>query len=457
MESFDAIVLGAGPGGYVCAIKLGQLGVKTAIVEKGNLGGVCLNEGCIPSKALIHIAKQYDFVTNKAENLGINIGKVNYDHSKGVSFKDKVVKKLTGGVGALLKANKVTVIKGFGKIESKNTLEVDGKFYSFKNLVLSTGSDIIEIPPLPYSDKRVLNSRTALELKEVPKKLVVVGAGYIGLELGMTFANLGSKVTVVEALEGFLPGFDKDIQIPLKQRMRKLGMELHLGAMAKSLDKKGLKVALKDGKEQVFDADYFLCCVGRKPLTKDIGLEKVGIMPVKGGFLEVDNQQRTKVPNIFAIGDIVANRPMLAHKASYEGEVAAEVIHGKKVSYDTKCVPAVMFTDPEVAQAGDYDEKEEVTTAKFPFAAIGKAIASDHTEGFVKWIMRKKDNRVLRCTIIGSAASDLISEAALAIEMGSFMEDIALTIHPHPTMGESLMEGAKLTLGEPIHTILRKR
>ncbi len=457
----QAAVIGAGPGGYVCAIRLAQLGVETVCIEKDNWGGVCLNVGCIPSKALIHAGKQMQHLRHAAD-MGIQVqGEPSIDMRKLQSWKGEIVDKLTGGVETLLGHNGAQKLVGTALIKKPKVIQVttpEGTVrVEAENIVLATGSRPIEIPGFSFADPRIHDSTSALALEEVPKKLVVIGGGYIGLELGGVYANLGSEVTVVELEKQVLPGFDPDVARVLQRRLKKLGVVLKLGSKALGWEETedGAVVRVETPKgEETFEADAILVTVGRLPNTENLGLEKLGV-EMDGRFIQIDGQCRTSVPGLWAIGD-VAGQPMLAHKASYEGEVAAEAIAGHAAHKDAKTVPAVVFTDPEVATAGlmEHEAKAagfEVKVGKVPFAAIGRALTTGETDGFVKVILDATDNRVLGVTIVGAHASDLICEAALAIEMDAEALDIGLTIHPHPTLGEGVMEAAKHAIGQAIH------
>ncbi|TQS75704.1 dihydrolipoyl dehydrogenase [Ornithinibacillus gellani] len=458
----DTLVVGAGPGGYVAAIRAAQLGQKVTIVEKGALGGVCLNVGCIPSKALIEAGHRVEHA-HGSDDMGIKTEKVEVDFSKVQEWKGSVVKKLTSGVEGLLKGNKVDIIAGEVYFVDKNTAKVmdekKSQTYTFNNCIIATGSTPIEIPSFKFSD-RVLDSTGALNLKEIPKKLVVVGGGYVGTELGSAYANLGTEVTILEGAKDILGGFEKQMTQLVKKRLKKKGTVIVTEALAKGVEesKDGVKVTYEaKGKEEVVEADYVLVTVGRRPNTQEIGLEQVGIEVDERGLIKIDKQCRTSVDNIYAIGDIVAGPP-LAHKASYEGKVAAEAISGEKAEIDYIGIPAVVFSDPELASVG-YTEKEakdagfDVKVAKFPFAANGRALSLDNTDGFVKLVTRKEDGLIIGGQVAGPNASDLIGEIGLAIEAGMTAEDIALTIHAHPSLGETIMEGAEVALGTPIHML----
>lgn len=458
----DTLVVGAGPGGYVAAIRAAQLGQKVTIVDKGALGGVCLNVGCIPSKALI-TAGQKAAEAQGIEDLGIKAEKVTVDFSKVQEWKGSVVNKLTSGVEGLLKGNKVDIVSGEAYFVDKNTAKImdekNSQTYKFNNCIIATGSSPIEIPSFKFSD-RVLDSTGALNLKEIPKKLVVIGGGYVGTELGTVFANFGTEVTFLEGAKDILGGFEKQMTQVVKKRLKKKGVTIVTEAMAKGVEetKDGVKVSYEaKGKEETLEADYVLVTVGRKPNTEEIGLEQVGIELDEKGRVKTDKQCRTSVDNIYAIGDITAGPP-LAHKASYEGKIAAEVISGEKSEVDYIGVPAVAFTEPELATVGlsEQEAKDkgfDVKVGKFPFAANGRALALNETDGFLKLITRKEDGLVLGGQIAGPNASDMISEIGLAVESGMTAEDIALTIHAHPTLGEITMEAAEVGLGKPVHML----
>lgn len=460
----ETLVVGAGPGGYVAAIRAAQLGQKVTIVEKGNLGGVCLNVGCIPSKALISASHRYEQAKH-SEEMGIKAENVTIDFAKVQEWKASVVKKLTGGVEGLLKGNKVEIVKGEAYFVDANTVRVvngdSAQTYTFKNAIIATGSRPIELPNFKFSN-RILDSTGALNLGEVPKSLVVIGGGYIGIELGTAYANFGTKVTILEGAGEILSGFEKQMAAIIKKRLKKKGVEVVTNALAKGAEERedGVTVTYEaNGETKTIDADYVLVTVGRRPNTDELGLEQIGIKMTNRGLIEVDQQCRTSVPNIFAIGDIVPG-PALAHKASYEGKVAAEAIAGHPSVVDYVAIPAVVFSDPECASVGYFeqqakDEGIDVIAAKFPFAANGRALALNDTDGFLKLVVRKEDGVVIGAQIIGPNASDMIAELGLAIEAGMTAEDIALTIHAHPTLGEIAMEAAEVALGTPIHIITK--
>ncbi|MCY8230829.1 dihydrolipoyl dehydrogenase [Priestia filamentosa] len=459
----DTIVVGAGPGGYVAAIRAAQLGQKVTIIEKANLGGVCLNVGCIPSKALITAGHRIEHAKH-SEDMGITVENVKVDFTKVQEWKAGVVNKLTGGVEGLLKGNKVDIVKGEAYFVDQNTLRVmdenSAQTYTFKNVIIATGSRPVEIPGFKFSE-RVINSTGALALKEIPKKLVVIGGGYIGTELGTAYANFGTEVTIVEAADDILAGFEKQMTSIVKRELKKKGnVTVHTKAMAKGVEetKDGVKVTFEvGGKEETVEADYVLVTVGRRPNTDELGLEQLGIEMTDRGLIKIDKQCRTNVNNVYAIGDIVEGPP-LAHKASYEAKIAAEAISGEPSEIDYLGIPAVCFTDPELASVG-YTEAQakedgiEIKAAKFPFAANGRALSLNSTDGFLKLITRKEDGVIIGAQIAGSGASDIISELSLAIESGMTAEDVALTIHAHPTLGEITMEAAEVALGTPIHML----
>lgn len=461
----ETIVIGSGPGGYVAAIRAAQLGQKVTVIEKGSIGGVCLNVGCIPSKALISVGHRFENAKH-SDDMGIVAKEVTLDFSKAQEFKDGVVKKLTGGVSGLLKGNGIDVVMGDAYLNDAETLTVatesGSQKYSFKNLIIATGSRPVEIPTFKFT-KRVLDSTGALNLSEVPAKLVVIGGGYIGTELGSAYSNLGSEVTILEGGKDILAGFEKQMTAVVKKGLKKKGVTVEVEALAKGVEETetGVTVSYEvKGEAKTVEADYVLVTVGRRPNTDEMGLEGAGVEFGERGLIKVDKQCRTNIPNIYAIGDVVAGL-QLAHKASYEGKVAAEAIAGESSIVDYLAIPAVCFTDPEMASVG-YNEAEakdngyEVTTGKFAFGANGRALALNETEGFVKLVARKEDGLVLGGQIVGAGASDMIAEIALAVEAGMTLEDLAMTIHAHPTLGEIVMEAAEVALGNPIHIVAKK-
>ncbi|GIN86694.1 dihydrolipoyl dehydrogenase [Heyndrickxia sporothermodurans] len=462
LHSTETIVIGAGPGGYVAAIRAAQLGQKVTIVEKENLGGVCLNVGCIPSKALITAGHHF----HQAQNLGpfgIWVHKVDFDFSKVQAFKEGVVKKLTGGVEALLKGNNVEIVKGTATFVDTNKVKISSKekeeTISFKHAIISTGSRPVELPTMKFSN-RIIDSTGALNLKDIPKSLVIVGGGVIGIELAFVYANFGSKVKIIEGQDDLLNGIDSKMTSIVKRNMKKKGIELFTKAFVKEAKEIGNEVEVMfeiNGEEKTLQADYLLVSIGRKPNTDQIGLKEVGIEIDSKGIIKTDKQCRTSVHNIFAIGDIIAG-PQLAHKASYEAKVAAEAIAGEKTVVDYTCIPAVVFSEPEIAVVGltEKSAKEKgikAKSSKFPFSANGRAMALNQTEGFVQLVTREDNGVMIGGQIVGPSASDMIAELSLAIEAGLTAEDLALTIHAHPTLGEIVMETAEVELGNPIHIV----
>jgi dihydrolipoamide dehydrogenase len=458
----DTIVIGAGPGGYVAAIRAAQLGQNVTLVEKNKVGGVCLNVGCIPSKAMISSAHRYHEAQH-SEDMGVITEGVKLDFSKVQEFKGSVVNKLVGGVEMLLKGNKVNVVQGEAYFVDSNKLKVmdekQSQTYEFKNAIIATGSRPIEIPGFKFGG-RILDSTGALALEDVPKKLVVIGGGYIGTELGSAYANFGTEVTILEGTPDILGGFEKQMTQLVKKNLKSKNAKVVTKAMAQSAEEtdNGVKVTYEaKGETHEVEADYVLVTVGRRPNTDELGLEELGLKMTDRGLIEVDKQSRTSISNIYAIGDIVPGTP-LAHKASYEAKVAAEAIAGEKSEVDYIAMPAVCFTEPELATVGlnESQAKEEgfeVVSGKFPFQANGRALGLNKTDGFVKVVARKEDGLVLGAQVAGNGASDIISELGLAVETGMTLEDIALTIHAHPTLGEIPMEAAEVALGRPIHSM----
>lgn len=466
-EKFDVCVIGAGPGGYVAAIRSAQLGKKTCVVEREFLGGVCLNVGCIPSKAMITAAHFHHRMMHDGPTMGFQVPEVvKLDYKKLQEWKQSVCNKMSGGVAQLLKGNSVTVMMGEATFSSAKSLTVKGKegttTIEAANFVIATGSRPIEIPGFAIDEKDVLSSTGALAQDKKIERLVVIGGGYIGLEIGSYMAKFGTQVTVLEAAPALLSGAaDPDCVQVVARRLKKNGVEVLLNAKAKAWKKTkdGVEVTVDvEGKEQTVKADKILLTVGRKPNSDQAGLKNIGLTIDAKGFIQVNGQRKTNLPGIYAIGDI-ACQPMLAHKASHEGVLVAEVIAGHNRAYDAKTVPAVIFVDPEIASAGMTEAEArakghtDLKIGKFPFAANGRAVSMMETDGFVKIIADAKSHVVLGVHIVGPEASNLISEAALAIEMGACLEDLALTIHPHPTLGETMMEAAEATLGHAIHII----
>jgi dihydrolipoamide dehydrogenase len=461
---YDALVLGGGPAGYVCAIRLGQLGVKTACIEEDELGGVCLNWGCIPSKALISTAHLYEKAKSAAE-IGIVVDQIRVDPNPMQDWKEKIVKKLTGGVRTLLKANGVDVVPGKARVVARDAVDVISKnggserLSATKAIVVATGSETIPIPGFPFDGERIIGAREAVSLRRIPKRLLVIGGGVIGLELGMVYQKFGSQLTVVELTDSLLPGIDRECVRVVERQLKKLGAIVRTQAKAESVEKRAdgalaVRVVSPAGAETV-ECDTVLVAVGMRPRSRGIGLEEAGVEIDARGFVKTSDVAATSVPGIYAIGD-VSGAPMLAHKAMKEGEVCAEVIAGHRAGKDWVTVPAIVFTDPEIASVGLTEEAAKasglsIRVGKFPFAALGRAMSIRETDGFVKVLTDTQSGQVVGIHVVGPAASDLISEAALALEMGATADDIALTIHPHPTLGEALMEASAASLGKAIH------
>jgi len=464
----DVVVLGAGPAGYVCAIRAADLGKQVVVVESDNLGGTCLNWGCIPSKALIqagHFAEQ----CRHAAEMGFTVQTPTLDLGKMIAWKDSIVKKLTGGVGMLLKNRKIEWVKGRGVIKGPNLVEVknaDGSLTGIQctEIVIASGSEPAPIPGFEFGEF-VWSSTEALSPKILPKKLFVIGGGVIGMELGMFYAQIGTEVTVVEFMDQILPGTDPDLVKVVERRAKKAGIKIHLKSAAKEWKKKGAGVeviAEVQGQRQSFEADAILLTVGRKPVTSGIGLESVGVKPDARGFITVDMQCSTKTPHVWAIGD-VTHGPMLAHKGSAQGLVAAGAINRQPgIAQDFACVPAVIFTDPEIAWTGltEAQCKEkgiDYKVGRFNFGANGRAMSLLQTEGLIKVIADAKDDRVLGVHMVGPNVTDLITEASLAIEAGLTVEDVAMTIHPHPTLSEVFMEACEDLHGMSPHAVRAKK
>ncbi|AOL20835.1 dihydrolipoamide dehydrogenase [Xanthomonas citri pv. malvacearum str. GSPB1386] len=455
------VVLGAGPGGYTAAFRAADLGLDTVLIERyASLGGVCLNVGCIPSKALLHAAAVIDEVAH-AGDFGVDFGQPKITLDKLREYKEKVVGKLTGGLASMAKQRKVRTVTGVASFVSPNELEIvgdDGKtqLLRFEHCIIAAGSQAVKLPNFPWDDKRVMDSTDALELHDIPKTLLVVGGGIIGLEMATVYSALGSKVTVVEFMDQLMPGADKDLVKPLADRLKKQGVEVHLKTKATDVkaDKSGITVSFEAAVEgekpglQATAYDRVLVAVGRSPNGKKIGAEKAGVTITERGFIPVDRQMRTNVPHIFAIGDIVGN-PMLAHKATHEGKLAAEVAAGEKKEWVARVIPSVAYTNPEIAWVGVTETEAKakglkVGVAKFPWAASGRAIGIGRTEGFTKLIFDEQTHRVIGGAIVGVHAGDLLAEIGLAIEMGAEAEDIGHTIHAHPTLSESVGMAAEV-------------
>lgn len=455
----DTLVLGAGPGGYTAAFRAADLGQKVVLVERyASLGGVCLNVGCIPSKALLHAAK----VITEAEEMshfGVNLSQPQIDLPKLRGWKESIIKKLTGGLSGLAKARKVQVITGKGALASSNTLIVEtsegSKTVAFKNAIIASGSSVVKIPGFPYDDPRLIDSTGALELRQIPKRMLVIGGGIIGLEMACVYDALGAKVSVVEFADGLIPVADRDIVKPLQKRIEKRYEAVMLKTKVTKLEARanGL-LATFEGEAAPKEPqlyDMVLLAVGRRPNGKDIAAEKAGVIVTERGFIPADKQQRTNVPHIFAIGDICGD-PMLAHKATNEAKVAAEVIAGHKVAFDAMTIPSVAYTDPEIAWMGLTENEAKAKgipyeKASFPWAASGRALAMGREDGLTKLLWDPTTKRIIGAGIVGVNAGELLAETVLAMEMGADLEDLALTIHAHPTLSETPMFAAEMGLG----------
>jgi dihydrolipoamide dehydrogenase len=467
-------VIGGGPGGYAAAFLAADLGMKVTLIDpEVNPGGVCLYRGCIPSKALLHVAKLLE-EAEQAKNWGIEFAEPKVDLDKLRGWKEGVVKKLTGGLGQIAKVRSVQFIQGKAAFVNSTTLKVtktgggssnNDENLTFDRIIIATGSRPTVVPSLKLDSPRLMDSTSALDLPDVPKTLLVIGGGYIGLELGSVYATLGTKVTCVEMMSGLLPGADRDLVLPLHKRLEKLFAAILLNTTVKSLkdEKTGIRVTLEGPdvkeKEQVFER--VLMSVGRRPNSEIPGLDKTKVKVNQKGFIEINGQRQTADPTIYAIGD-VAGEPMLAHKAMHEGRTAVEAIAGQKVAFEPNAIPAVVFTDPEIAWAGltETQAKEqgrEISVAKFPWAASGRAVTIDRPEGLTKLLIDPKTERVLGVGIVGAGAGELIAEGVLAIEMCALAADVGMTIHPHPTLSETMMEAAEVFYGQATDIYRPKR
>ncbi|UWG48947.1 Pyruvate/2-oxoglutarate dehydrogenase complex, dihydrolipoamide dehydrogenase (E3) component or related enzyme [Halanaeroarchaeum sp. HSR-CO] len=464
----ELAIVGAGSGGYVAAIRAGQLGLDVTLIEEDAIGGVCLNYGCIPSKALIS-ATDVAHEAGDAEEMGVYADpEVQMDEMK--TWKDGVVDQLTGGVENLCEANGVNVVEGRAEFVDENTLRVahggegqGSESYEFEHAIVATGSRPIEVPGFEFDGETVLSSRDVLDLETIPDSVVVVGAGYIGMELSTVLAKLGTDVQVVEMLDDVLPGYESDLVRPVKRRAADLGIEFSFGeaaaGWAETDDGIVVTTETEEGEESTYEAEKAIVAVGRTPVTDTLNLEAIGLEPNDDGFLETDHEARTDVDHVFAIGD-VAGEPMLAHKASAEGAVAAEVIAGEPSALDHQAIPAAVFTDPEIGTVGMTEAEAEdagfePAVGKFRFGANGRALTTGHPDGFVRIVADEDSGFVLGAQVVGPDASELIAELGLAVEMGATLEDVARTIHTHPTLSESVMEAAEHALGHAIHTLNR--
>ena len=469
-NKINLAVIGAGPGGYAAAFLAADLGMNVTLIDKeNNPGGVCLYRGCIPSKALLHIAKLIN-ETHEAKEWGIDFSEPKIDLDKLRSWKSSVVAKMTGGLGILSKQRKINYIQGKANFLNSSTLKIvkesgDVENFTFDKAIIATGSIIATIPSLQINSSRVLNSTTALDLPVIPKTLLVIGGGYIGLELGSVYCALGTKVSVVEMMPGLLPGADRDLVVHLSKRLEKSFDKIMLDSkvveMKEESDGLQVKIQNKNGEITEQKYDYVLMSIGRKPDTTSLGLENTKVKTNQRGWINVNEQLQTDDPNIYAIGDIVGE-PMLAHKASHEGRVAVEVIAGHKIAFEPKAIPAVVFTDPEIAWAGLTEtqarEKEiKYEAVKFPWAASGRATTIGRSDGVTKILVEPDSQRILGIGICGPGAGELIAEGVLAIEMGANVTDLKLTIHPHPTLSETLMEAAEVFFGQSTHVYRPKR
>lgn len=469
METLNTtlLIIGGGPGGYVAGIRAGQLGVPTVLVEGAAPGGTCLNIGCIPSKAMIHAAEEFCKARSYAAEtspLGITSAAPRIDLERTVAWKDGIVKKLTGGVGALLKKNGVKLVNGWATILDGKTVEVraDGESEASvrircEHMLLASGSEAVELPFMPFGGP-VISSTEALSPDGIPQRLVVVGAGYIGLELGTAYRKLGSQVTVVEAADRILPAYDADLVKPVAAALARLGVELRLATSVLGMDgedgQQRVRVRDASGVEALLEADRVLVAVGRKPATVGWGLENL-MLDMNGRAVKVDDQCRTSMRNVWAIGDLTGE-PMLAHRAMAQGEMVAEIVSGKRRHFAPSAIPAVCFTDPEIVVVGmsplDADKAGiEIVTANFPFSANGRAMTIESTDGFVRVVARKSDHRIIGWQAVGGAVSELAAGFTQSIELGAQLEDIAGTIHAHPTLGEAVQEAALRALGHALH------
>lgn len=466
-KDVDVLIIGAGSGGYVAAIRAAQLGKKVVLVDKGELGGVCLNRGCIPSKALISASERVKQMKH-AHTMGIKVsGEIVVEMPEVVKWKDGIVNKLSNGVRSLLKGNGVEVISGEAFLTDSHTvrIKVDNQeqFYSYKDLIIAIGSLPFELKTMPFDQKRIISSTEALKLQEVPKHLIVVGGGYIGLELGTAYAKFGAKVTILEGSDTILPGTDPLLTNVVKRHLKELDITVLTNALVEGGENIGneVKVRVKvNGKEETVNGDYCLVSIGRKPNTGNIGLENIGVALDERGFIKINDKCQTNVDHVYAIGDC-AGGYLLAHKASYEGKIAAEVIGGLNSVIDYQAMPFVIFSDPEVAYTGLTEEQAkeqgyETIVSRFPFQANGRALSVSDADGFVQIVAENETKRILGVQMVGPEVSSLISEAVFAIESGATAEDLSLTIHPHPTLPEPLMEAAEGILGHPIHMLNRK-
>ena len=459
----QVLVIGGGPAGYVAAIRASQLGKEVTLVEEEGLGGVCLNHGCIPTKAMIHASNFFNTI-KELDAMGISVEKYDVDIAKMREWKEGIISKLSNGIKSLMKKYGVEVIEGRAIFRSKNEVHIEGKSdvtgIKFKKCILATGSSPIEVPGFEFSKEGIISSRDALGLKEVPKKLIIIGGGYIGTEMGTVYGKLGCQVEIVEFQDRLIHVMDPEIVAVVAKKLKNFNVNVNLKSKAKSFlyENNTCKVTIENiNGEKVLEADKVLVVVGRKPNTKYIGLDVADVKTDEKGFVIVDEQMKSSNSNIFAIGDI-AGQPMLAHKAIRQGKVAAEVIGGQASAYDNKVIPSVVFNDPELVSVG-YTLKEaqekgfEAKEGRYPFSASGRAQTLNETDGFLKLVSDANSGVILGMQAVGTNVSNVVSEVALAIEMGATVEDISLTIHPHPTISEAIMEAADSVLGKNVHTI----
>tara|TARA_Y100000590_G_scaffold436943_1_gene558077 strand:- start:376 stop:1776 length:1401 start_codon:yes stop_codon:yes gene_type:complete len=464
-EKFQATVIGGGPGGYVCAIRLAQLGFKTACIEsRGTLGGTCLNIGCIPSKSLLNLSESFIKAKNFS-NIGIEVGEVKLNLQKMMQNKDKAVATLTKGIEFLFKKNKITHFQGIGKFKSNSEISIIDKenketVIESEKIIICTGSETSPLPGINFDEETIISSTGALSLKKVPKKMIVVGGGYIGLEMGSVWSRLGAEVNVVEFLDHITPGMDKEISVELMKILKKQGITFNLETKVESIKKnnKGVEIHVKDknGKKSKFESDVVLISIGRKPYTKNLNLEKIGIKLDEKKRIKVNKKFETNIKNIFAIGDVIEG-PMLAHKAEEEGIAVAELISGQSGHVNYDIIPGVIYTTPEVASVGKTEEQLKsleikYKVGKFPFMANSRAKTINEPEGFVKILANEKTDKVLGVHLIGSHAGELIAEMSLAMEFGASSEDIARTCHAHPTFSEAVKEAALSVDKRQIHS-----
>lgn len=468
-KKHELVIIGAGPGGYRAAFMAADMGIEVTLIDPEiNPGGVCLYRGCIPTKTLLHLAK-IKTETEQAGEMGLSFGSSEVDLEKVRNWKNKVVKKLTGGLGQLVKARKINYIKGTAEFLDSITLQIkeekgDTRKVTFENAIIATGAKPLSLPGIDTENERIMDSAKSLDLNDIPEKMLIVGGGYIGLEMATIYEALGAGVSIVEMTNDFMPGMDKDLVSAYKKASQSIFKNIFLETKVTKIVKKGesLKVEFEEKKGKKFSKQYnkVLIAVGQVPNAENLGLDNTSVERDEKGFIKVNAQQQTADKNIYAIGD-VAGPPLLAHKASYEGRVAAEVIAGKKSANDAKAIPAVIYTEPEIATCGlsEKQAKEKginYKAVKFPWSASGRAVAMNAGQGFTKLIVDTENERILGAGIVGKNAGDMIAELCLAIEMAATAEDVALTIHPHPTLSETIMEAAELFYGHPAHTFVNK-